>query len=96
MHQAGCQIAAIAGIDRNERIVALVEFVQMPFRRRRMQMRHTLPGQSDGAFRHNHRQPLDQAAFVLRQAAGFEPENSDGQCAVDGRLRLFIVHSNHG
>ena len=96
MHQPGCQIAAIAGIHRNERILQLVEFVQMPFRCRWMQMRHTLPGQSNGAFRHNHRQAFDHAAFLLRQPARLEPKNSAGQRAIDGRLRFLVVHSHDG
>ncbi len=96
MHQPGCQIAAIAGVHRNEFIVPLVEFVQMPFRCRRMQMRHTLLGQCSHALWHNHRQPFDHAAFLLCQSARLEPKNSTGQRAIDGRLRFFIVHPNYG
>ena len=96
MHQPGCQIAAIAGIHRYERILPLVEFVQTPFRCRRMQMRHTLPGQSNRALRHNHHQPFDHAAFPLGQPARIEPKNSAGQRAIDGRLRFLVIHSDNG
>ena len=86
MHQPGCQIAAIAEIQRYERILPLVEFIQMPFHRRWMEMRHTLACESGHAFRHNHRQPFDHATFLLGQATRFQPKNSAGQRAIDGRL----------
>jgi len=95
MHQPGCQIAAIADIHLQERIFALVESVQTPFRSGWMQMTHALPGQSLGAPRYNQRQPFHHVPFVLRQAACLQPKDSGGKRAVDGRLGLLIVHSYH-
>ena len=58
-------------------------------------MRHPLPRESGHAFRHNHRQPLHHAAFLLRHAASLQPENPTGQRAIDGRLRLLVVYSDN-
>src|SRR5208282_6325254 len=81
---------------RRARILPLVEFVQMPLRRRRMEMRHTLPGKSSHALRHDHRQPFDHAALLLCQTARLKPKNSTGQGTIDARLSFLVVHSHDG
>ncbi len=57
-------------------------------------MSHALPGQSPCAFGNDQRQAFHHVPLVLRQAARFQPKNSGGQRAVDGRLRFLIVHSH--
>ncbi len=52
--------------------------------------------QRHGTFRHNHRHPLDHAPVPLYQSTRFEPKNSHGQRALDGRLRFLVVHSHNG
>ena len=87
MHQPGCEIAAIAGIRRYQRILPLVEFIQAPLRSGGMQMRHSLLRQSDHALRHNHRQPFYYTAFLLGQTARLQPENAAGKRAIDRRFK---------
>lgn len=92
--QPGCQIAAISRIHWYERILPLIEFVQVPSRCGGMQMSHALPSRSHGTFRHNHRQPLDHAPVPLHQSTRFEPKNSHGQRAINDRLRFPVVYSH--
>ena len=96
MHQPGCEIAAIAGIRRYQRILPLVEFIQAPLRSGGMQMRHSLLRQSDHALRHNHRQPFYYTAFLLGQTARLQPENAAGKRAIDRRLGFLVVGADDG
>jgi len=96
MHQAGCEIAGFGDVNLGERIVAFVEFIQLPLRSRGVQMRHALPRQGQRALRQNRYQPFHDAPILVCEAAGVEPKKPAGQCAVYRGLRFLGVHPDHG
>jgi hypothetical protein len=73
--------------------VPFFQCIQRPLGRRRVQMRHALPNQSGGSRWQKQLQPFDGELSRIRNAAGIEPQNAEGQRRIDGTLQSPVYAS---
>src|SRR5580658_1725866 len=93
--QAGVDVAAVATIDLGQGVVAFVEFEQAPLGGGGVEVGHALADEPGTAWRNKQPQAFAQELARGGMAAGFEPEDGEGQRSVDGSLSFGAVDSEH-
>ncbi len=95
VHQARLQIAGVAEIDGQELFTALVESEQFKIRGGMVEPRHALGGGTPCASGNNDFEATEVAARVCVLAAVVEPENAEGEDAVDDGGGFGCADADH-
>ncbi len=86
----------VRGIALLQLFSPLIQLPKLPLRGVRVQPRHPRQRQRRHPSRHNQLQSLVEPPPIARLAAMLQPQNPQRQNPVDGRLRLFLIHRDHG
>ena len=95
VNQARVEVAGVAKVDRSQLLAALVESEQCKVGGGVIEPGHALGGGAPGSCRNNHFQPAEVAARVGVVAAVVEPENAQGEDAVDDRCGFGVADPDH-
>src|SRR5579883_2899147 len=95
MHQPNVEITFIADLGGFEGFATLVQFIQLPFGKRRIKPRHAASRHGCRACGHYYFQSFKYASSATVFAAVCKPEDSQRQRAIHRCLHLFGIHSNH-
>jgi hypothetical protein len=96
MHQPRPDISAVGNIYLGQYLLAVLQFVELPFGGATVQMRRAFASQSGNPHRQEKFQAFDNKSSGLRLAANIKPQNGKSQRGVDRKLRLLRIHSQHG
>ena len=96
MHQARVQVADVTEVDGREFFAALVESQQLEVRGGVVQPGHALGRSAPRARRNNYLESAEMVAGVGVLAAVVEPENAQGENAVDDGGGFCGAHADHG
>ena len=95
MDEAGGEVALVVGVAAFEVFGALVELVELPCGGRAFEPGHAREGEGGGALGDDEFEAFDDA-FGGGFAAELQPEDAEGEDAVDGGGRLVFVDGDDG
>ena len=89
-------VALVGDVARGEFFSASVELVEFPFGGAAVEPGHACGGELGGALRHDDFEPLDEALPCTALAAVVQPEDAEGEDAVDGGGRFVFADADDG
>ena len=90
------EVAGVAEVDRGEFFAAFIESEQFKIRSRVIEPGHALCGGTPGAGGNDDLETAEVTARVRVLAAVIEPENAEGENAVDDGSGFGGAYANHG
>ncbi len=88
------EVAGVAKVDRDEFFAALVEGEELKVGGSGIEPRHALGGRAPRARGHDDFEPAEVAAPIAVLAAVVEPQNAQGENAVDGGCGFRLAHAD--